>query len=103
RGIPVVTDRAEVAEQLGLGLCGCNRSFGSTGGGVAVDSRRRRGSAQRNVRQHRDGIDYMLRLLGDDAVVDAVLWIEPEVRLQQRSAGERGQHARGDLLLRDAE
>src|SRR5260370_31734468 len=45
----------------------------------------------------------MLRRLRYDVVVDAVFRIEPEVGLQQRCAGERGEHARGDLLLRDAE
>jgi len=41
--------------------------------------------------------------LRDDAVVDAVFGIEPEVGLQQRGAGECAEHARGDLTLSDAE
>ncbi len=61
------------------------------------------GSAERNVRERRDRVDQMLRRLRHDVVVDAGFRIEPEVRLQERSAGQRREHARGDLLLRDAE
>src|SRR5208282_1144142 len=86
-GIPSVGDRAEVAEQLGLAL----RPAG------------RRGSAQRYVRQRGYGVDQMLRRLRHDAVVHTRFRIEPEVGLQQHSSGKRGEHARGDLLLRDAE
>ena len=45
----------------------------------------------------------MLARLRDHDVVDAGYRIEPEVRLQELRAGERGEHARSDLLLGDAE
>src|SRR5208282_3540648 len=60
-------------------------------------------SAQRYVRQRGYRAEQMLRRLRHDAVVDARFRIEPEVGLQQHGAGERGEHTRGDLLLRDAE
>ncbi len=45
----------------------------------------------------------MLRRLRHYVVVNAGLRIEPEIRLQKRRAGKRREHARRDLLLRDAE
>jgi hypothetical protein len=45
----------------------------------------------------------VIRRLYDDAVIDAVFGIEPEVGLNQRGAMEFGEQTRGDLLFADAD
>ena len=44
-------------------------------------------------------VDPVLRHLRDDRIGDAVLRVEPEIRLHLAAAGERDQQAVGDVAL----
>ena len=59
--------------------------------------------AERRRAERRHRVDHVLRRLEEHAVVDAVRRIEPVVRLQEEARAERGEQARRDVGLGDAE
>jgi hypothetical protein len=79
----VAADRAQTAEDL-RALVGAGRG-------------------DRQALQARQRVDAVLRNLGDDRIGHAVLGVQPEGRRDLRAAGQRGDHAVGDVALGQAQ